>query len=326
MLAAASHSVLRRRSGLLLWRTSSSYSRGGPTPTTSSSKGGPTPTTSTLTLEVRAGTGGLEAAAFAADLFRMYRAYVATRPGWSWAEKAALPYAGGGGGGGGVRLAAARIAGPGAAAALAGEAGVHRVQRVPAAASSGRTQTSAATVAILGEGAGVSGAGVASPTAPQPSSSSRARTRPRDAAAVAATGGGGSAPPPPLDPSTIRIDTFRSSGAGGQHVNTTDSAVRAVHLPTGTAAVARGDRSQHKNRAAALGALAARLAGAAVGKAAATRASTRKAQVGSGDRSARVRTYNLVRGRVTDHRSGVVVADVSGVLSGRRLGELLVED
>ena len=315
--------LIRTRLGVLLWRASSSAASaaGGDAHQKKRHLTNPATSSSTLTLEVRPGTGGAEASAFAADLFAMYRGYVTSRPGWSWAEMAALPH--GGGGGGGVRLAAALVSGPGAAAALAGEAGVHRVQRVPASESSGRTHTSAATVAILSEEEEVGVAGGVGATAASPTR--HTRTRPRDAAVVGG-GSGRSSPPLALDPSTVRIDTFRSSGAGGQHVNTTDSAVRAVHLPTGTAVLARGDRSQHKNRAAALAALGARLAGEAVGKAAAARAATRRAQVGSGDRSARVRTYNLARGRVTDHRPGVVVVgDVGGVLSGQRLGELLLD-
>lgn len=294
-----------------LWRLASSSSSAGGSSRRSSPRA--------LTLEVRPGTGGAEAAAFAADLFRMYKAYVSTRPGWAWAEMAALPYVGGGGSSSGnsvgIRLAAALVSGPGAAAALAGEAGVHRVQRIPATESSGRTHTSAATVAVLEEEEVAGGVG----GAPAPATRATTTRRPRDAGLAAA------AALPALDPATVRIDTFRSSGAGGQHVNTTDSAVRAVHLPSGIAIVARGDRSQHKNRAAALAGLAARVGGVAVGQAAADRARTRKAQVGTGDRSARVRTYNLVRGRVTDHRTGVEVRDVAGVLSGRRLGELLLD-
>ena len=291
---------------------SAGASRGAP-PSASASASA----SSSVTLEVRPGSGGVEAASFAADLFRMYRSYVAARPGWSWSEMAALP-ASTGASGGGVRLAAARVAGPGAAAALAGEAGVHRVQRVPASESSGRTHTSAATVAVLVEEEVEGGA----PPTKKPTASSTRRTRPRDAATA---GAAASAAASILDPATVRIDTFRASGAGGQHVNCTDSAVRAVHLQTGVAVVARGDRSQHKNRAAALAALAARLGAVAGGQAASARASTRKAQVGTGDRSARVRTYSFPAGRVTDHRSGVVVrGDVGDVLSGRRLGELLL--
>uniref|UniRef100_UPI001B42DEFF peptide chain release factor 1 n=1 Tax=Amaricoccus sp. TaxID=1872485 RepID=UPI001B42DEFF len=221
-------------------------------------------------LEVRAGTGGEEAALFAADLARMYQRFAEAR-GWRWelVEEAATEL-------GGYRELVAEISGRGVFAALKFESGVHRVQRVPATESSGRIHTSAATVAVLPEAEEVD---IDIPAA------------------------------------DIRIDTMRSSGAGGQHVNTTDSAVRITHLPTGIV-VTSSEKSQHTNRAKAMAVLRARLYDLERTRLAAERAAERRGQVGSGDRSERIRTYNFPQGRLTDHRIGLTLYRLDQVMQG----------
>ena len=323
LLAAASaiglRQLSRRRRSLFAAAatTASSFSSSFSTSTTNNNE--PPPPT-TVTLEVRAGTGGLDASLFAAELFRAYRRYSASA-GWEWRELRRLSSAGASSssgapsssssaskeGGGGIKLAAARVKGRGVAESLKNEAGVHRVQRVPATESSGRQHTSAATVAVLlleeeeEEG---------NPS----SSSSRSRRR-------------HSLPPPPLllSPEEVRIDTMRSSGKGGQHANTTDSAVRAVHLPSGLAVAVRSGRSQHRNRARAVAELSRRLREAEDGETRGRVSSERREQVGGGDRSEKIRTYHWTRG-VTDHRSGRKVGDVAAVMRGERLGELFLVD
>ncbi len=229
-------------------------------------------------LEVRAGTGGDEAALFAADLVRMYERYAASK-GWKTeiisASESDL---------GGYREVIANISGKGVFARLKFESGVHRVQRVPATEGSGRIHTSAATVAVLPEAEEID-----------------IEIRPED----------------------IRIDTMRSSGAGGQHVNTTDSAVRMTHLPTGLV-VTSNEKSQHQNRARAMQVLRARLYDMERQRADSERAASRKSQVGSGDRSQRIRTYNFPQGRVTDHRINLTLYNLADVLQGPAL-DLLVE-
>ncbi|TBR12721.1 MAG: peptide chain release factor 1 [Lysobacter sp.] len=224
-------------------------------------------------LEVRAGTGGDEAAIFAGDLFRMYARH-AERQGWRLEVESASP-----GEHGGFKEIIARVEGQGAYSRLKFESGTHRVQRVPATESQGRIHTSAATVAIIPVEA--------------------------DEAVI------------DLSPADLRIDTFRSSGAGGQHVNKTDSAIRITHLPTGLVVESQTERSQHANRDKAMKRLRAMLADAQAAKAAAAQAQTRKLQVGSGDRSQRIRTYNFPQGRITDHRvEGLTVYDLPQVLDG----------
>jgi peptide chain release factor 1 len=225
-----------------------------------------------LFLEVRAGTGGDEAALFAGDLLRMYLRY-AERRGWRAELMSAHE-----GEHGGYKEAVARIEGNGAYAALKFESGTHRVQRVPVTEASGRIHTSAATVAILPEPAEIAAVDV------------------RDA--------------------DLMVDTFRASGAGGQHVNKTDSAIRITHLPTGIVVECQDERSQHKNRARALSLLKARLLDAQRSEQAAQQAATRKLQVGSGDRSQRIRTYNFPQGRVTDHRINLTLHQLPQILDG----------
>jgi peptide chain release factor 1 len=179
---------------------------------------------------------------------------------------------------GGYREVIARVIGSGAYSRLKFESGVHRVQRVPATESQGRIHTSACTVAILPEA--------------------------DDIEAVE------------IDPGELRVDTFRSSGAGGQHVNTTDSAIRITHLPTGIVVECQDERSQHKNRARAMSLLGARLLEAQVERQQSERAAERKLQVGSGDRSERIRTYNFPQGRVTDHRIGLSLYDLDKIIAG----------
>ena len=221
-------------------------------------------------LEIRPGTGGEEAALFAADLEAMYRRYAEGR-GWRMEaierQESDL---------GGLRELVARIEGDGVFARLKFESGVHRVQRVPATESGGRIHTSAATVAVLPEAEAVE-----------------------------------------IDiPATdIRIDTMRASGAGGQHVNTTDSAVRITHLPSGIV-VTSSEKSQHRNREIAMQVLRARLFDRQRAQADAERASDRRAQVGSGDRSERIRTYNFPQGRLTDHRIGLTLYALDRVMQG----------
>lgn len=223
-------------------------------------------------LEVRAGTGGDEAAIFAGDLLRMYLRYADQR---GWRTEILSEQAGEHGG---YRDAVAQISGDGVYAALKFESGAHRVQRVPATETQGRVHTSAATVAVM-------------PVVPE---------------AEAIT----------LDPSTLRIDTFRASGAGGQHINKTDSAIRITHLPTGMVVECQDERSQHKNRARALSVLAARLADQERQRIHSEQAATRKALVGSGDRSERIRTYNFPQGRVTDHRINLTLYQLDRTLAG----------
>lgn len=221
-------------------------------------------------LEIRAGTGGDEAALFAGDLFRMYERYAAER-GWRFETASASE-----GDAGGYKEIIATVSGKGVFAHLKFESGVHRVQRVPATEASGRIHTSAATVAVL-------------PEAEEVDIDIRAED--------------------------IRIDTMRASGSGGQHVNTTDSAVRITHLPTGIMVV-QAEKSQHQNRAKAMQILRARLYDLERGKADEERSESRKSQVGSGDRSERIRTYNFPQGRVTDHRINLTLYKLDRVMMG----------
>jgi peptide chain release factor 1 len=221
-------------------------------------------------LEIRAGTGGDEAALFAGDLFRMYERYAANQ-GWRFEVVSASD-----GEVGGYKEIIATVSGKGVFARLKFESGVHRVQRVPATEGSGRIHTSAATVAVLPEAEEVD-----------------IEVRTED----------------------IRIDTMRASGSGGQHVNTTDSAVRITHLPTGIMVV-QAEKSQHQNRARAMQILRARLFDMERNRAAEERSESRKLQVGSGDRSERIRTYNFPQGRVTDHRINLTLYKLDRVMLG----------
>jgi peptide chain release factor 1 len=221
-------------------------------------------------VEIRPGTGGEEAALFAADLMRMYQRH-ADRMGWTCEILEVQPTELGG-----VKEAVLRIAGEGVFARLKYESGVHRVQRVPVTEAGGRIHTSAATVAVLPEAEEVD---------------------------------------IDIPASDIRIDTMRSSGAGGQHVNTTDSAVRITHLPTGIVVTA-SEKSQHQNRASAMAVLRARLYDLERKRAETARAADRRAQVGTGDRSERIRTYNFPQGRVTDHRIGLTLYRLDSVMDG----------
>ena len=226
-----------------------------------------------LYLEVRAGTGGDEAAIFAGDLLRMYTRY-AERQGWKVEVESANP-----GEHGGYKEAVARIEGRGAYSRLKFESGTHRVQRVPETESQGRIHTSAATVAIIPEETGEIDI--------------------------------------QINPADLRVDTFRSSGAGGQHVNKTDSAIRITHLPSGVVVESQTERSQHANRDKAMKRLKAMLVEAETARRAAAQAAVRKLQVGSGDRSQRIRTYNYPQGRITDHRvEGLTLYDLPNVLEG----------
>ncbi len=229
-------------------------------------------------LEIRAGTGGDEAALFAADLLAMYRRYAELR-GWKFdlLESHQTDI-------GGIKEAVAEISGAGVFARLKFESGVHRVQRVPVTESGGRIHTSAATVAVL-------------PVADDVDVS--------------------------VDEKDLRIDTYRSQGAGGQHVNTTDSAVRITHLPTGIVAQCQDNKSQHKNKARAMQLLRAKLYEAQRAEQDAERAADRREQVGSGDRSERIRTYNFPQGRVTDHRINLTLYKLDRVLEGEALDELI---
>jgi len=235
-------------------------------------------------LEVRAGTGGEEAALFAADLFRMYQRYVERR-GWRF-EPMDISETGIGG----YKEATAMISGRNVFACLKFESGVHRVQRVPVTESGGRIHTSAATVAVLPEAQEVD-----------------VRIEDKD----------------------LRIDTYRSQGAGGQHVNTTDSAVRITHLPTGLVVTQQDEKSQHKNKAKAMKVLRARLYDLERSRADAERSASRKSQVGSGDRSERIRTYNFPQGRVTDHRINLTLHKLDRILEGELddlVNALMAED
>ena len=226
-----------------------------------------------LYLEVRAGTGGDEAAIFAGDLFRMYSRY-AERQRWKVEVESASP-----GEHGGYKEIVARIEGRGAYSKLKFESGTHRVQRVPETESQGRIHTSAATVAIIAE----------------------------DTSDHSIE----------INPADLKVDTFRSSGAGGQHVNKTDSAIRITHLPTGVVVENQTERSQHANRDKAMKRLKAMLVEAEIEQRAAAQAADRKLQVGSGDRSQRIRTYNYPQGRITDHRvEGLTLYDLPNVLQG----------
>ncbi len=223
-------------------------------------------------LEVRAGTGGDEAALFAGDLLRMYSRY-AERQGWRVELLSESP-----GEHGGYKEVVARIEGQGVYSQLKFESGTHRVQRVPVTESQGRIHTSAATVAIL----------------PELDEIEQVQ----------------------LNPADLKIDTYRASGAGGQHVNKTDSAIRITHLPTGIVVECQDERSQHKNRARAMSLLAARLTDDQRSRQTAEQAQTRKLQVGSGDRSQRIRTYNFPQGRLTDHRIGLTLYSLEEIVAG----------
>jgi peptide chain release factor 1 len=229
-------------------------------------------------LEVRAGTGGDEAALFAGDLLRMYQRF-AEEQGWRFelinASTSDV---------GGYKEAVASIAGTGVFARLKFESGVHRVQRVPATESGGRIHTSAATVAVLPEAEDVD---------------------------------------VQIDEKDLRIDVYRSSGPGGQSVNTTDSAVRITHLPTGLVVIQQDEKSQHKNKAKALKVLRTRLFELERERLANERAGARRSMVGSGDRSERIRTYNFPQGRVTDHRINLTLHKLDAILEGPGLAELV---
>lgn len=223
-------------------------------------------------LEIRAGTGGDEAAIFSGDLFRMYSRY-AERQGWRVEILSASE-----GEHGGFKEVISRVEGENVYAKLKFESGAHRVQRVPETESQGRIHTSACTVAVLPE--------------------------PDEQAAIE------------INPADLRVDTYRSSGAGGQHVNTTDSAIRITHIPTGTVVECQEERSQHKNRAKAMAWLAAKLKDQQEAAAHKEISDTRKLLVGSGDRSERIRTYNFPQGRVTDHRINLTLYSLSEVMAG----------
>ncbi|WP_394652674.1 peptide chain release factor 1 [uncultured Sphingomonas sp.] len=235
-------------------------------------------------LEIRAGTGGDEAALFAGDLLRMYQRY-ADRQGWkveliSFSDSDA----------GGYKEVVASVAGKGVFAKLKFESGVHRVQRVPVTESGGRIHTSAATVAVLPEAEEVD---------------------------------------VDIQDKDLKIDIYRASGAGGQHVNTTDSAIRITHLPTGLVVIQQDERSQHKNKAKALKVLRTRLYEAERERLASERAGARKSMVGSGDRSERIRTYNFPQGRVTDHRISLTLHRLPEILMGEMdelIDALVAED
>jgi peptide chain release factor 1 len=230
-------------------------------------------------LEVRAGTGGDEAAIFSGDLFKMYSRYAESQ---NWTVEVMSENLGDHGG---YKEIVARLVGHGAFSKLKFESGAHRVQRVPETESQGRVHTSACTVAIIPE-----------------------------IDAVEAI---------EINPKDLRIDTFRASGAGGQHVNKTDSAIRLTHLPTGVVVECQEERSQHKNKAKALSMLSSRILAADQAKQQSEEAANRKLQVGSGDRSERIRTYNYPQGRVTDHRINLTLYKLDEVMNGD-LGAIIV--
>jgi peptide chain release factor 1 len=225
-----------------------------------------------LFLEIRAGTGGDEAALFAGDLFRMYSRY-AERQGWRIEVLSASE-----GEHGGYKEIISRVIGDGAYAQLKFESGAHRVQRVPKTETQGRIHTSACTVAVIPEAEDIEDV--------------------------------------EINPADLRVDTYRASGAGGQHVNKTDSAVRLTHLPTGIVVECQDERSQHKNRARAMSLLAAKLRDAELTRRETETAEMRRGLVGSGDRSERIRTYNFPQGRVTDHRVNLKLSRLDEVLEG----------
>ncbi|WP_370979657.1 peptide chain release factor 1 [Agaribacterium sp. ZY112] len=229
-------------------------------------------------LEIRAGTGGDEAAIFSGDLFRMYSRYAESR-GWR-IELISESL----GDHGGYKEIITRVVGQGAYSQLKFESGAHRVQRVPETESQGRIHTSACTVAIMPEADEL------------------------DAIEI--------------NKADLKVDTFRASGAGGQHVNKTDSAIRLTHIPTGVVVECQDERSQHKNRAKAMALLASRLTQAQEERAAASHSDQRKSLVGSGDRSERIRTYNYPQGRVTDHRINLTLYKLAEIMEGR-LGEVI---
>lgn len=229
-------------------------------------------------IEIRAGTGGDEAAIFAGDLYKMYSRYAESQ-GWRVEMISERE-----GEHGGYKEVVARLEGNGVFSRLKFESGAHRVQRVPETESQGRIHTSAATVAVLPEVQQVEEVDI--------------------------------------NAADLRIDTYRASGAGGQHVNKTDSAIRITHIPTGIVVECQDERSQHKNRARAMSLLASRLQAAEQEKHAAEQASTRKSLVGSGDRSERIRTYNYPQGRVTDHRINLTLYKLQEVIAGE-LGHVI---
>ncbi len=233
---------------------------------------------SNVYLEIRAGTGGDEAAIFAGDLFRMYSKY-AEAMRWPMEIISARE-----GEHGGYKEIVSRVTGSGIYAKLKFESGAHRVQRVPATESQGRIHTSACTVAVLAE--------------------------PEEVEEIE------------INTNDLRIDTYRASGAGGQHVNKTDSAVRVTHLPSGIVVECQDERSQHKNRARAMSLLQAKLLDAEIAQREMERAQQRKLLVGSGDRSERIRTYNYPQGRVTDHRINLTLYKLAEILEGE-LGQII---
>jgi peptide chain release factor 1 len=231
-----------------------------------------------VVLEIRAGTGGDEAALFAGDLFRMYERFAALQ-GWKVEVISASE-----GTVGGFKEIIAEVRGRGAFAKLKFESGVHRVQRVPDTETQGRIHTSAATVAVLPEVEDVD---------------------------------------VDIKQDDLRIETMRAQGAGGQHVNKTESAIRITHIPTGIVVMMQDSRSQHKNRASAMNILRSRIYDAERQRIEAARSADRREKVGSGDRSERIRTYNFPQGRVTDHRINMTLYKLTQVISGEALGELI---